>query len=216
MTPAIRRGGAPDARAAADLYLRAREAALRAGSIPAGVHDDETTELRLSVDPYRRVNGVVVAPTGLPASGATVRVSTDGGLTWTDSPADLEGKFEYVAPSGVAEIQMLFVTYAHPVAMLRVPITDGANPPMTVMLRPSGGRIRVAGNRAYVIRGNTLAPMRMFDLPHELAVTRDGAYVEPGSYAICPDAVINKSCREVLVAPGTDTLVNLQPTKGTE
>jgi GNAT superfamily N-acetyltransferase len=41
MTPAIRRGGAHDARAAADLYLRAREAALRAGSIPAGVHDDD-------------------------------------------------------------------------------------------------------------------------------------------------------------------------------
>ena len=41
MTPAIRRGGAHDARAAAGLYLRAREAALRAGSIPAGVHDDD-------------------------------------------------------------------------------------------------------------------------------------------------------------------------------
>jgi GNAT superfamily N-acetyltransferase len=41
MKPAIRRGGAPDARAAADLYLRAREAALHAGSIPAGVHDDD-------------------------------------------------------------------------------------------------------------------------------------------------------------------------------
>jgi GNAT superfamily N-acetyltransferase len=41
MKPAIRRGGAPDARAAADLYLRARDAALRAGSMPAGVHDDD-------------------------------------------------------------------------------------------------------------------------------------------------------------------------------
>ena len=41
MEPAIRRGEVADARAAADLYLRAREAALRAGSIPAGVHDDE-------------------------------------------------------------------------------------------------------------------------------------------------------------------------------
>jgi GNAT superfamily N-acetyltransferase len=41
MKPAIRRGGATDARAAADLYLRARQAALRAGSIPAGVHDDD-------------------------------------------------------------------------------------------------------------------------------------------------------------------------------
>ena len=41
MTPAIRRGGAHDARAAADLYLRARAAALHAGSIPAGVHDDD-------------------------------------------------------------------------------------------------------------------------------------------------------------------------------
>jgi GNAT superfamily N-acetyltransferase len=41
MKPAIRRGGAHDARAAADLYLRAREAALHAGSMPAGVHDDD-------------------------------------------------------------------------------------------------------------------------------------------------------------------------------
>ena len=41
MQPAIRRGGAEDARAAADLYLRARQAALHAGSIPAGVHDDD-------------------------------------------------------------------------------------------------------------------------------------------------------------------------------
>jgi|SRR5690242_12064818 GNAT superfamily N-acetyltransferase len=41
MKPAIRRGRARDARAAADLYLRAREVALRAGSIPAGVHDDD-------------------------------------------------------------------------------------------------------------------------------------------------------------------------------
>jgi GNAT superfamily N-acetyltransferase len=41
MKPAIRRGGPRDARAAADLYLRAREAALRAGSMPAGVHGDD-------------------------------------------------------------------------------------------------------------------------------------------------------------------------------
>jgi GNAT superfamily N-acetyltransferase len=41
MRPTIRRGGAADARGAADLYLRAREAAVRAGSIPPGVHDDE-------------------------------------------------------------------------------------------------------------------------------------------------------------------------------
>jgi GNAT superfamily N-acetyltransferase len=41
MQPAIRRGGPGDARAAADLYLRARAAALRAGSIPQGVHGDE-------------------------------------------------------------------------------------------------------------------------------------------------------------------------------
>jgi GNAT superfamily N-acetyltransferase len=39
MKPAIRRGGPRDARAAADLYLRARAAALSAGSIPPGVHD---------------------------------------------------------------------------------------------------------------------------------------------------------------------------------
>jgi GNAT superfamily N-acetyltransferase len=41
MKPAIRRGGAHDARAAADLYLRARDAALRAGSMPPGVHDED-------------------------------------------------------------------------------------------------------------------------------------------------------------------------------
>jgi GNAT superfamily N-acetyltransferase len=41
MAPAIRRGERADARAAADLYLRARAAALSAGSIPPGVHDDE-------------------------------------------------------------------------------------------------------------------------------------------------------------------------------
>ena len=41
MEPAIRRGEVADARDAADLYLRAREAALRDGSIPAGVHDDD-------------------------------------------------------------------------------------------------------------------------------------------------------------------------------
>ena len=41
MAPAIRRGRAGDARGAAELYLRAREAALRAGSIPPGVHDDD-------------------------------------------------------------------------------------------------------------------------------------------------------------------------------
>lgn len=39
MAPAIRRGQRADARAAADLYLRARAAALSAGSIPRGVHD---------------------------------------------------------------------------------------------------------------------------------------------------------------------------------
>jgi GNAT superfamily N-acetyltransferase len=41
MQPVIRRGGSADARAAADLYLRAREAALSARTMPAGMHDDE-------------------------------------------------------------------------------------------------------------------------------------------------------------------------------
>jgi GNAT superfamily N-acetyltransferase len=39
MAPAVRRGQRADARAAADLYVRARAAALSAGSIPPGVHD---------------------------------------------------------------------------------------------------------------------------------------------------------------------------------
>jgi GNAT superfamily N-acetyltransferase len=41
MKPAIRRGGPPDALDAAELYLRARDAALRAGAMPAGVHDPD-------------------------------------------------------------------------------------------------------------------------------------------------------------------------------
>ena len=41
MPPAIRPGRRADARAAADLYLRARAAALSAGSIPPGIHDDD-------------------------------------------------------------------------------------------------------------------------------------------------------------------------------
>jgi GNAT superfamily N-acetyltransferase len=37
----IRRGGGADARAAADLYLRARAAAATTGAIPPGVHDED-------------------------------------------------------------------------------------------------------------------------------------------------------------------------------
>lgn len=182
--------------------------------LQVSVRADETTDIEMAVDSYRTVFGTIHTPNGLPASGAIVRISTDGGLSWSDLVVGVEGRFEYVVPSGVSEVEILALTYSYPAAMLRIALGDEPRS-VTINLLPIGGVLRVEPDRAYLVRGNVVAPLPMFHLPGSFAVM-PRVHLEPGNYAVCRQPRADASCRQVLVVANTAIDVSLAPDTGKE
>lgn len=166
--------------------------------------DGETKELELVLEPYRFLRGIVQTPDGRPAGGAVVRISTDGGLLWTDLVAGPEGNFESVVPNGMREVELVVVSYSYPSAMLRVP--TGQREPLAIRLQPQGGILRVEPNRGYVLRQNVVAPLMALQLPN--AGVEPVVRLEPGGYRICPGPRNDEECRDVQIAPGVTSTVD--------
>jgi hypothetical protein len=176
---------------------------------------DQTTDLKIVIEPYRVVRGTVQTPGGQPASGAIVRSSTDGGWSWSDQVAGVRGDFEYFLPAGTSDLELVVVSYSYPTAMLRIAVGNTAQRPLSIRLLPLGGSLRVDPDRAFVIRQDVVVPLNAFYLPRSLGVV-SGAHLEPGSYAVCKQQRIDDECQRVLIAPGTSTTVSFRAEKGKE
>jgi carboxypeptidase family protein len=179
------------------------------------VRENDTTDVKLTLEPYRIVRGTVYVPSGQPASGSVVRISTDHGISWTDLVAGVQGDFAYALPGAEQEALLVVVTYSYPAAIVRVPVGASGQPPVSITLQPLGGLVEVQPRRAYIIRGDLPVPLNTFDLPNSMGLSR-GVHLEPGSYSVCRQPRIEKSCRQVLVAPGTSATVTLPTTTSKE
>lgn len=179
------------------------------------VGEDETTDVKIAIEPYRAVRGTVHTPSGQPASGAIVRISTDGGLLWTDLVVGVQGSFDYVVPGGVNDVQLVVVTYSYPAAMLRFALGNVPHAPLIINLLPLGGTLRVDPDRAYILRQNVVVPRNTFYLPSSLGLM-PRAHLELGSFSVCRQPQVDGDCRRVFIAPGTSTTVSLRPEKGKE
>ena len=169
------------------------------------LHDRATIDLELTVDPYRTLRGVVVTPAGQAASGALVRLSFDGGSSWTDIDADVEGRFDYAVPGSTSDAMVLVLTHSWPAALARLRL-GGDSGPVTIALGAQGGRLHVRG-KGYVVARDAVVPFPLLLLPYD--GTESGAWLEPGSYAICPAPTISDACRQVLLAAGARTGVDM-------
>lgn len=176
---------------------------------------DQTSDLEIVIEPYRVVRGAVHTPSGQPASGAIVRLSTDGGWSWSDLVAGVRGDFEYFLPASIRDLELVVLSYSYPTAMLRIPVENTTRGPLSINLLPMGGSLRVDPDRAFIIRQDVVVPLNMFYMPMSLGVV-SGAHLEPGSYAVCKQQRIDEDCQRVLIAPGTSTAVSLRPEKGKE
>jgi hypothetical protein len=190
-----------------------------AGATPRPVETrlrgNDTREMKLVVEPYRTVRGRVRTPGGQPASGAVMRISTDGGVSWSDLVLSLQGEFEYSFPGGQDEVELVVLTNAYPAAMVRVSPGAATQAPLVINLLPDGGELQVEPARAYVIRQNVTVPLFAFRLPNNLGLA-PRVHLEPGSYLVCREARIDDGCRRVLIAPGTTTTVDFRDHKEKE
>jgi hypothetical protein len=181
--------------------------------VAVDLHDNPSAELKLTVDPLRAIRGVVLTPAGQPASGALVRLSLDGGLGWSDLNADVEGRFDYAVAGETAEVLLVALTHSYPAAFTRLRLAAGTTDPFTIVLGAQGGRLHVRG-KAYVIARDAVAPFFVFGLPYEGPEL--GAYVEPGSYSVCPQAGLSDDCRRILVGAGSNVNVDMLSPKSKE
>jgi hypothetical protein len=177
---------------------------------PAHVTKGETTEVKLQLEPVHEVSAIVMTPNGAPASGAVVRVSADGGESWTLLFTDVEGRFEYSSPQR-GPLQVIVMTQLYPalVAQLR----QESSTPATLVLQPRGGKLRLR-SRGYVGRGGTLASLNMYFLPGSpFGLYEGAAYLEPGVYTVCAEHVLDGRCRQVTINPLTEQTVDPRPTE---
>jgi len=175
--------------------------------VPLHVDRDETREVKLTVEPFRLVRGTVVSPSGGRALGAAVRVSTDDGFTWFSARVE-NGAFEYRVPRNIANIQLLVLSYAYPVSLRALPVTDED---IVVALQPAGGFVNLTGaaGRAFIRNAFASAPLNAFQMGDGVPVDFNRIYLEPGAYTVCPGPLMEASCREVMLQAGSDLRVNV-------
>lgn len=166
---------------------------------------DDTSDLKLTVAPYRFVRGLVYAPNGRPASGAIARISTDGGLSWSDMVVGVDGRFAYALPGVINELQLIVISHSYPTAMMRARVSES----LVIQLQPFGGLLRVEPDRAFVIRNDVAVPLSVFYLPFSMGVV-PRVHLEPGSYSVCAEPKIDRACKQVLIAQGTSTTISLR------
>ncbi|HEY0160506.1 MAG TPA: carboxypeptidase-like regulatory domain-containing protein [Thermoanaerobaculia bacterium] len=169
------------------------------------VQEGETTEVEVAVEPFSVVRATVLTPGGQPASGAIARLSTDGGLSWTEIVLDVRGALEYSVPRGVVHADLIVLTYSYPAGVARLDVGK----PSTIQLPAQGGRLSVHAARAFIIRDDVVAPVNAFYLPSSFGVA-PVAHLETGSYLVCPEPRAGETCRRVAVAPGSSTTVRLE------
>lgn len=168
------------------------------------VESGESVDVQLELQPSRTISAQVLTPDGAPASGAVVRVSTDG-EGWTVLFTDVEGRFEYASDAD-APLQVIVVTYSYPALIAQLSPRTAAQAPL--VLQRTGGKLRLR-SRAYVGRAGALAPLNMFFMPTSPLGLYDGAaYLEPGVYSVCAANAFNEQCRQVIVSAMSDQTVD--------
>lgn len=197
-------------------YSLAAASSRAATARPVDVSLDENSslEVELVLEPYALVSGVVVTPRGTPASGAVVRFSFDEGRSWSTRVADARGEFEVRSPSDVQAVELVVLTYAYPASVARVPRERRS---IVLRLQEHGGLLRIKNGAIPYVRQHAFgAPLRAFHYPEPFGRFEGGAYLEAGPYVVCPDRQIDSSCRDVVVAPGAEVLVEFPSSRQTE
>lgn len=185
------------------------EHAATASPVEVAIDTESSREVDVVLEPYVMLTAMVVTPRGTPASGAVVRVSTDDGRWWSTRVTDAEGRFEVRSPAGVSGVELVILTYAFPAAFVRVPPEQKS---LVVKLEEVGGIVRVKGASIPYIRLHAFgAPVRAFHHPEPFGRFGGGVHLEPGVYIVCPDRMVEPTCRSVTVQPGMDVTVDFTP-----
>lgn len=173
---------------------------------------DEASTVKLVLAPSLTIEGTVTAPNGMPASGAVIRVSLDGGSSWLKTVSDMRGRFRYSVPSGAREISLAVLTYAYPSVVLRVPVEAGI--PIDISLPPSGGILRLRGApRALVRSANAVVPFHVLYFPEPFGAYGGGVHLAAGTYEVCAPAASGRECRSVTVTPGGEHTADFSKTE---
>jgi hypothetical protein len=178
-------------------------------SMPEATHvaAGEATELRIRLEKSHTFAATIVTPSGMPASGALVRSSRDGGATWSEQFTGVDGRFEYDA-STMRPLLLAVITNTYPVLIAELSPQEKNAP--AFMLQPRGGLLR-AKSRAFVSRGGMRAAMEMLFTPGTPGGAYNGAaYLEPGVYSVCTKQFGSADCREVSIQPGSEETVDLR------
>jgi hypothetical protein len=180
-----------------------------AGSTPAPVSvelaQDETREVTLVTERMLTLSGEVVTPSGQPASGAVVRLSSGDGSGWQSRIADVQGRFKYDLSRATRAVQIVVVTYDYPAAFVSVPVREDDVNEQMVQLSRDGGVLRVPHPMdAYVTARGVVAPFGILRYSQYYSRADGGVYVESGTYTVCERGADTPACRTINVMPGTE------------
>ena len=168
------------------------------------------------------LSATVVTASGYPASGAIVRVSTNAGVSWIDIVTDVRGKFEHYIAAGSASVELIVLAHPSPTSIMTVSLSGKPAESISIQLAPQGGLLGVihkeGTNRAILFQGQTRVPFGMLFPPGMPFGPFNGrAHLAPGQYRLCPGAsAASVECKSTTVGPGTESIVDLTPTKEAE
>ena len=179
--------------------------------VPIEVAEDDATELKLVLEPYREIQGEVLTPAGLPASGTVVRLSFDA-QTWAQQVTDVRGRFRHRAPGFASDVWLVTNSHQYPSVINRWTLRGSEG--LTIHLRAAGGILRIIGSPWPVVRAHDVAaPAGILLFPPPRGRFDGGLYLATGSYVVCPQREALEHCRTVTVLPNEEVTVDFRTPK---
>ncbi|HKO56159.1 MAG TPA: carboxypeptidase-like regulatory domain-containing protein [Thermoanaerobaculia bacterium] len=202
-------------RAPALISAQARGA--ESGALPVAVSDDAapvTLTLRANIT----VEGRLTGPHGMPVAGARIVYSSPTLQFRPQVNSSPSGAFRLKLPGGTAAVELAIIAPGLPIKLTSVVIPEDRQ--LHILLGEAAGRLLIRpGGQALpvLIRDGVAASLQTLITPPFGGVappefTPEGIdlRVEPGHYAVCPEARISDGCVPALALAGTTTKVAIK------
>lgn len=204
--------------------LPAEEVSVRASAVEGDsplqsvtIRDEAESTVALVIAADMRIRGHLQLRSGRPVSGAFIRYSSPSILDVRETTAGVSGDFTLSVPSSLPFVDLVILAAGAPATIGRTHNLRRGEV-VDLVLDEQGAAVNIllggtpswpfVGRQGVLVSLASLFPPRAGGPPPGLSREGYETSVAPGLYHFCPTAALSSTCKEVLLAPLTHTVVD--------